>query len=100
MKAPCSDCWRDTSFATGCGHYYTAQQAVWRQATQSKGARFLCLDCLEQRLDRPLTEADFIATPPEILARFGGQAAEPLPATERARELAAWRTFTARRRRR
>jgi hypothetical protein len=32
--------------------------------------RRLCLDCLQARLGRPLTVADFVATPFEILSRF------------------------------
>jgi predicted metal-binding membrane protein len=33
-------------------------------------AGYLCLDCLQTRLVRLLTEADFISTPFEILSRF------------------------------
>jgi hypothetical protein len=91
----CHDCGVDTSFSTGIGHYYNLRNEVWRQATRNcTAAQFLCLNCLETRLDRPLTEADFIATPPEIMARFAGQAGEPLPAAERQHQLDEWRTYT------
>lgn len=72
----CPDCRVDTSFGTGIGHYYTVHATVWRQAWQgsTRAGAHLCLDCLEKRLRRPVSEADFMATPPEILARFAGRA--------------------------
>jgi hypothetical protein len=92
---PCHDCGVDTSFSAGIGHFYTLHNAVWRQASGDDAAvRFLCLDCLEARLGHPLSEADFIATPPEILARFAGKAGEPLPPAERQNELENWRAVT------
>jgi hypothetical protein len=90
----CADCGVDTSFATGCGHFYTLDSGLWRRAA-TDGARCLCLDCVEVRLGRPVVEADFIATPPEILARLAGQperVASKLP-DERQRELDAWRAW-------
>jgi hypothetical protein len=92
---PCHDCGADTSFSTGIGHYYTLRNEVWRQATRNTTTvQFLCLDCLETRLKRPLIEADFIATPPEIMARFTGEAGAPLPAAKRQHQLDEWRTYT------
>jgi hypothetical protein len=92
---PCHDCGVDTSFSTGIGHYYNLRNEVWRQATRNSTAvQFLCLDCLEARLSRPLTEADFIATPPEIMARFAGAVAAPLPPAERQNDLENWRAST------
>lgn len=91
---PCHDCGVDTSFATGIGHYYTLRNDVWQQATHGDArVCFLCLDCLQRRLGRPLIEADFLATPPEILARFAGEAGKPLPPAERQRELDSWRAY-------
>jgi hypothetical protein len=96
---PCNDCRVDTSLATGNGHYYAVREDVWRRAVPKSGGRrpprYLCLDCLEARLGAPLTQADFLATPPEILARFAGEAREPKPPSERQRELDEWRAFTA-----
>ena len=89
----CADCRIDTSFATGIGHFYTVHEELWQRATPDK-AHFLCLDCLETRLGRPLVEADFLATPPEILARFAGQSEEVLPSAERQRALQDWRDFS------
>ena len=94
---PCNDCRVDTSLATGNGHYYAVREDVWRRAVPKSGGRrpprYLCLDCLEARHGAPLTQADFLATPPEILARFAGEAREPKPPIERQRELDEWRAF-------
>jgi hypothetical protein len=68
------DCGIDTSFATGIGHYYTVRDDVWlRAASEQHG--MLCLDCLEKRLGRALTSADFIATPFEIFSAMFPRAA-------------------------
>jgi hypothetical protein len=64
-RQDCIDCGIDTSFGTGNGHYYTVHDAVWREAVPD-GEGQLCLDCLERRLGRPLTRADFVRTPYEI----------------------------------
>ena len=65
----CTDCGVDCSFATGIGHFYTVHRHVWLSAAPDSDRR-LCLDCLQARLGRPLTVADFVATPFEILSRF------------------------------
>ena len=65
----CSDCGVDCSFATGIGHFYTVHRHIWLSVAPRSDGR-LCLDCLQARLGRLLTEADFIATPFEILSRF------------------------------
>jgi hypothetical protein len=88
----CADCSVDTSFETGVLHYYSARKDLWRQATPD-GAQCLCLDCLERRIGRAVTEADFLATPVEIMTRFAGQEVEPLPSAERQRELNSYREF-------
>jgi hypothetical protein len=88
----CADCGIDTSFESGVGHYYSARAELWRQATPD-GALCLCLDCLERRIGRALTEADILATPLEIMARFAGRAVEPLPPAERQQELDSYRDF-------
>jgi hypothetical protein len=94
MTKLCADCGVDTSFDTGIGHYYTVRDEIWLAAMPDHRGS-LCLDCLEQRLRRPLTEADFTATPVEILERFAGEAAEPKPSAERQAELDSWRAYTA-----
>jgi hypothetical protein len=63
----CHDCDIDTSLQTGIGHDYIVHDALWLQATHGARVRFLCLDCLEKRLDRPVVEADFVATPVECI---------------------------------
>jgi hypothetical protein len=72
-RAPmaCHDCRVDTSNATGVGHYYMVQDNVWQQATGGVArVRWLCLDCLEARLGRPLRSTDFKLTPSEIAERL------------------------------
>jgi hypothetical protein len=88
----CADCRIDTSFESGNGHYYTVRAELWRQATPD-GAQCLCIDCLKRRIGRSVIEADFLATPPDIMARFAGRAGEPLPPAERQRELDDYRDF-------
>jgi hypothetical protein len=93
---PCADCKVDTSFACGNGHHYVAREHVWRQVIQQKRTRFLCLDCLERRIGRPLVAAtDMLATPPEVLANLAGNNIEPLPPEQRQEELNAWRRVRA-----
>jgi len=88
MRDDCRDC----GCPTGTGHYYTAHEEVWAAAGAGKRDH-LCLDCFEARLGHPLSEADFVALPTEIMARFAGEAGEPLPPAERQRELEEWRAF-------
>jgi hypothetical protein len=63
------DCGVDCSFETGIGHFYTVHRHIWLSVAPGSNGR-LCLDCLQARLGRPLTVADFLATPLEILSRF------------------------------
>ncbi len=59
IEAPCADCQMDT-FALH--EYYMVHHAVWRAAGMTRGRRraFLCIGCLERRLGRELTAADFL----------------------------------------
>jgi hypothetical protein len=61
------DCGLDTAKVPG--QYYMVHDAVWREAVPDM-AGVLCLRCLQHRLRRGLTEADFEATPLEMMARF------------------------------
>jgi hypothetical protein len=72
-RQDCMDCGVDTSFTTGIGHFYTVHTEVWRAAVPERECGELCLDCLEKRLGRKLTAADFISTPFEVMARFAGK---------------------------
>lgn len=61
----CEDCHQEvTPGRPGKGNweFYMVHNAVWAQAGMTAG--FLCIGCLEQRLGRPLTGADFMPTPP------------------------------------
>lgn len=89
----CHDCNIDTSNSTGIGHYYMAWDEVWRQAKQGERVRFLCLDCLEARLGRPLRSTDFMITPSEMDQRMWSADGEHtvLPERERQRWLDYWR---------
>ena len=93
MTDTCADCGRSTALRDH-GDFYAAHDSVWQLAA-SDGARFLCFDCLEARLGRPLVEADFISLPWEIAARFAGEAGTPLLPEQRQRRLEEWREYTA-----
>jgi hypothetical protein len=88
----CADC--GCSAGPMSGHYYSAAEEVWTAAGGTPGTGLLlCLDCFEVRLDRPLSEADFVALPHEIMARFAGGDGEPKTAGERQAELDSWREY-------
>ena len=61
----CQDCGVDTTPCTGkrgCRHkgkweHYMVTKALWEQAGMDSG--FLCIGCLERRIGRRLTPADF-----------------------------------------
>jgi hypothetical protein len=96
MTQICIDCGADTSPCTGkrgCRHKgkwetYMVRDTVWEAAGMGRGwghgnaSGFLCVGCLEARLGRMLTPADFIDYPinephpwdtPRMLARkIGG----------------------------
>jgi len=92
----CADCKLDTGF----GNYYTLHDAAWLEATPD-GARMLCVDCLEVRLGRRVTAADFLITPPEMEMRFCAMRQGHLPDNGaldrpfavRQREFQDWRAF-------
>jgi hypothetical protein len=90
---PCRDCRVDTSNASGIGHYYMVSDAVWAAATRGDRVRFLCLDCLETRIRRPLRAADFMLTPSELCERIASPDSEHtvLPERERQRWFEYWR---------
>jgi hypothetical protein len=53
----CIDCRVDTS---KIGEYYVVRNSVWKAATsRDERSRMLCIGCLECRLKRQLTCADF-----------------------------------------
>ena len=69
-KSPCEDCGWNTDFV----EYYTLKEGVWFQATgepewwtvyEVEGrVRWLCIGCVESRLDRELTSDDFVGNAP------------------------------------
>jgi hypothetical protein len=91
---PCRDCRVDTGNAPGVGHYYMVFEEVWTAATRDDArVRWLCLDCLEARLGRPLRAVDFTLTPSELTERMASPEGEHtmLPELERQRWLDYWR---------
>jgi hypothetical protein len=88
----CHDCHADISFLHGNAHHCLPDPGVWRRATRRQRIRFLCLDCLENRLGRPLSEADLLLTPAEMFAQFAGEPGRHLPAHDRQHQLDQWRT--------
>jgi hypothetical protein len=93
LRMPCRDCRVDTSTATGISNYYMVWDEVWQQATRGNArVRWLCLDCLEARLGRPLRASQFMVTPPELAERMAtGDEHTVLPERERQRWLDYWR---------
>jgi hypothetical protein len=65
---------------------------LWLEAMPGNRG-YLCLDCVERRLARPLLEADFAITPSEM--QRGGMmmlnVVGPTPSDVRQRELEDWR---------
>jgi hypothetical protein len=69
MSYLCKDCGVDTTPCTGkrgCRHkgrweHYMVRDDVWRAAKMRNG--FLCIGCLEKRIDRELTPKDFTSAP-------------------------------------
>jgi hypothetical protein len=73
----CADCGAGTIVL---GEWYMVHEVVWEQAWRSRrksyhgkvpGQEILCIGCLEERLGRPLTSADFIDAPCNDPAQFG-----------------------------
>jgi hypothetical protein len=89
----CHDCNVDTSTATGISHYYMVHDWVWQRATRRDArVRWLCLNCLEARLGRPLQATQFLVTPSELDERLAtGDEHTVLPEPERQRWLDYWR---------
>jgi hypothetical protein len=54
----CLDCRAQTLFA----EYYMVHEALWHQANPAADG-MLCVGCLEERIGRMLTSADFIDAP-------------------------------------
>lgn len=54
----CLGCSVDTS-SCASGEYYMVTDEVWLSVVSSKNAGMLCIGCLEGRLGRELTPADF-----------------------------------------
>ena len=47
-------------FASGWDHdWFMVKNSVWRQGQRKGECRFLCVTCLEGRIDRKLSAADF-----------------------------------------
>jgi hypothetical protein len=59
-SAPCDDCGLDTFNPDG-QEWYMVTGATWEQVAAN--AKFLCVGCLEGRLGRLLTPADFAPFP-------------------------------------
>jgi hypothetical protein len=53
----CLDCDKDT--VTGDGDYYMVRDEVWAASGVTPGGGMLCITCLERRVGRELTLADF-----------------------------------------
>jgi hypothetical protein len=60
----CLDCQTDTLFG---GEYYMVHDNIWNNVA---GDGMLCIGCLEVRLDRQLTKADFADCPLHTDRRF------------------------------
>jgi hypothetical protein len=55
MLFACEDC----GFDVAEGEYICLNDAVWEAAIANSHAEFLCLRCIEKRLNRQLTRNDF-----------------------------------------
>jgi hypothetical protein len=57
----CRDCGVDTSQTDGISEYYMVNDDLWESAISTSG--MLCIGCLERRIGRRLTAADFTDCP-------------------------------------
>jgi hypothetical protein len=56
----CADCGLDTTPKDGFWEWYMVKSRIWEAAMrEGPEAHYLCIGCLEQRLRRELTAADF-----------------------------------------
>ena len=63
IEGRCLDCKEETIFrADRADEYYMIHDALWLQAHPARKGK-LCIGCLEQRLGRRLTPADFTDAP-------------------------------------
>ncbi len=69
----CQDCRVETNhlMTDKCAEWYIVFDSVWEQATKDTPANFLCIGCLEKRLSRKLTRADFSDAPLNSLSGYG-----------------------------
>ncbi len=59
-RCPCSDCDHETNHNhTDEAEWYMVYDHVWEEALKHGPAQYLCIGCLEERLRRKLTFADF-----------------------------------------
>lgn len=70
MTSPCRDCGTDTypdppEPGAGC-EWYMLRDDLWKTAGAGRG--YLCIACLEHRLGRQLTAADFTGAPVNSLS--------------------------------
>lgn len=64
--SPCDDCGWPTVWRKRPSEWYMVHDEVWLAAEKAADAgltRFLCIGCLEERLGRELTAADFTGAP-------------------------------------
>ena len=66
-RLPCLGCGADTA-SDALGEYYMVTDEVW--ALGGAGRGFLCIGCLEARIGRRLTAADFTGAPCNWLPLF------------------------------
>jgi hypothetical protein len=60
----CHDCKRETNHhKTDNAEFYMVLDTIWEDAVKSENVDFLCIGCLEKRIDRKLTPADFTGAP-------------------------------------
>jgi len=62
----CGDCGANVALL---GEWCMLEDAIWQHATRNTPALFLCVGCLEERLERRLTPDDFNRAAPANLTR-------------------------------
>lgn len=74
VPCACADCGTDTTPEEGPWEWYMVQESIWVQANPDKTVNYLCIGCLERRLGRQLTAADFTNVPINALTGWGHKA--------------------------
>jgi ribosomal protein L34E len=92
-RAPCQDCGQRTIGTKKIpGEWYMVHDSLWAQAAMEPLGGWLCVGCLERRIGRRLTPADFkdVAANDSTRMRHSDRLASRLHGAVQAQQEALW----------